>query len=360
MVKILALGGDGIGPEILDQGLSVANRIAQIANIDIEWEHGLLHGASYEAHGTFCSEKVLAQARNSDAVLVGAVGGPRWDNVEMPGGPECQDGLMFLRYHLQTYLGLRPAWSFDALLQKTPFRADILNKTDILILREMCGGAMFAKERGQRTTSIGRQGYDMICYDEEEISRFAVGGFELARKRRQKLTSCDKSNVMHSYKLWREIVTDISKSYLDVQFENMFADNFGYQMIMRPDDFDVVLCCNQLGDIFSDLTGTFSGSLGMLPSACLASSPSAEPSFGIYESTAGSAPDIAGKGIANPIGTILAVGMMFKYTFQRPDLAFMIQSAVEKALNDGIKTLDIGGNATSEQMTKAIEECLTK
>ena len=267
---------------------------------------------------------------------------------------------MFLRHHLQTYLGLRPAWSFDCLSQKTPFRAEIVTQTDILILREMCGGAMFAKERGQRITSNGRQGYDLTAYNEEEITRFAVGGFELARKRCQKLVSCDKSNVMHSYKLWREIVTEVSKSYLDVDFENMFADNFGYQMIMRPKDFDVVLCCNQLGDIFSDLTGAFSASLGMLPSACLASNPSAEPSFGIYESTSGSAPDIAGKGIANPIGTILAVGMMFEYTFKRPDLNSMIRSAVEKALNDGIRTQDIGGSATSQEMADAIEKRLIK
>ena len=360
MVKILALGGDGIGPEILEHGLRLANKIAQFVKIDIKWEYGLLHGASYDKHGTFCSAKVLDQARASDAILVGAVGGPKWDNIEMPGGPECQDGLMFLRHHLQTYLGLRPARSFDCLLKKTPFRAEVVTQTDILILREMCGGAMFAKERGQRITSNGRQGYDMTAYNEEEITRFAIGGFELARKRHQKLVSCDKSNVMHSYKLWREIVTEVSKSYLDVHFENMFADNFGYQMIMRPKDFDVVLCCNQLGDIFSDLTGVFSASLGMLPSACLASNPSAEPLFGIYESTSGSAPDIAGKGIANPIGTILAVGMMFEYSLKHPEVNTMIKSAVEKTLNDGIRTHDIGGNASSKEMADAIEKRLTK
>ena len=220
----------------------------------------------------------------------------------------------------------------------------------------MCGGAMFAKERGQRTTSIGRQGYDMICYDEEEISRFAVGGFELARERRQKLTSCDKSNVMHSYKLWREIVTDISKSYLDVQFENMFADNFGYQMIMRPDDFDVVLCCNQLGDIFSDLTGTFSGSLGMLPSACLASSPSAEPSFGIYESTAGSAPDIAGKGIANPIGLIWSGAMMLDYLGEK-EAATRIVSSIEKTLLEKQnRTKDLDGDSNTKECANKISD----
>ena len=168
MVRILALGGDGIGPEILKHGLNLANKIAQFAKIHIKWEYGLLHGASYDKHGTFCSTKVLDQARASDAILVGAVGGPKWDNIEMPGGPECQDGLMFLRHHLQTYLGLRPARSFDCLLKKTPFRAEIVTQTDILILREMCGGAMFAKERGQRITSNGRQGYDMTAYNEEE------------------------------------------------------------------------------------------------------------------------------------------------------------------------------------------------
>ena len=358
MNKILALGGDGIGPEILSHGLDLIEHVASIANIQFEIEYGLLHGASYEISGSFCTEEVLNKARNANAVLVGAVGGASWDNIVMPGGPECQDGLMYLRHHLQTYLGLRPARSYDTTFSTSPFDANSIANIDILILREMCGGAMFAKERGQRMTYEGRQGYDLTAYNEKEIYRFAQAGFELARQRRQNLVSCDKSNVMESYKLWRGVVTEVSHDYPDVNFKNMFADNFGFQMITQPKDFDVVLCCNQLGDIFSDLTGAFTGSLGMLPSACLSSSPSNGSTFGIYESTSGSAPDIAGKGIANPIGTILAVAMMFEYSFKRPDLSLAINKAVEKTLKDGIKTQDVGGAETSKEMTNAIKKRL--
>lgn len=358
MARILALGGDGIGPEILDQGLRVAAFLSNAARLDLEVEHDLLHGASHDTIGTFCSDRVLAKARAADAVLVGAVGGPDWDDIRMPGGAECQDGLMYLRHHLQTYLGLRPARWRASLGACVPLRPEIVEGTDILILREMCGGAMFATDRGQRSVEGLRQGYDLTAYDENEVARFARGGFELARCRRGRLVSCDKSNVMESYKLWRAVVSEVAQDYPDVVFENMFADNCGYQMMMRPRDFDVVLCCNQLGDLFSDLTGVLSGSLGMLPSACLAANPGDGPVFGIYESTSGSAPDIAGQGIANPVGMILSVGMMFEFTFGRPDLNHAIEEAIAAVLADGIKTREIGGTASSSQMTDAILERL--
>ena len=352
--RILALGGDGIGPEILAQGVRVAQRLGEIAGLSLTIEHDLLHGASYDRHGTFCTPEVLEKARAADAVLVGAVGGPRWDDVRLPGGAECQDGLMFLRHHLQTYLGVRPARNWGALIDRSPFREHVADGVDVLILREMCGGAMFARERGVRISKGRRQGYDMTAYDEDEIARFARGGFALARSRRGRLVSCDKSNVMESYRLWREVVSEVAREYPDVAFENLFADNCGYQMLMRPRDFDVVLCCNQLGDLFSDLTGAFAGSLGMLPSACLASNPADGPAFGIYESTAGSAPDIAGQGIANPCGMILSVGMMFEFTFARPDLNQAVERAIERVLDSGIATPDIGGSASTTLMTDAI------
>lgn len=356
--RILALGGDGIGPEILEQGLRVARRLAEVSGVELSISTGLLHGASWDQHGTFCTEGVMNQARASDAVLVGAVGGPKWDNIRVPGGAECQDGLMYLRHHLQTYLGLRPSRSWTPLLDRTPFRKGLVEHADILILREMCGGAMFANERGQRRVNGLRQGYDVTAYDEAEVARFAHGAFQLAQKRRGKLVSCDKSNVMESYKLWRSIVTDVSHDYPNVRFENMFADNCAYQMVMRPHDFDVVIGCNQIGDIFSDLAAVFAGSLGMLPSACLSANPDQGPVFGLYESTAGSAPDIAGKGIANPVGTILSVGMMFTYSFGLPQFEQQIEFAIEDALTCGIKTPDLGGYATSAEMTDAILERL--
>lgn len=351
---ILALGGDGIGPEILEQGLRVAQALAQHWGLSLTVHHGLLHGASWDAHGTFCTPDVLEQARASDAVLVGAVGGPEWDNIRVPGGAECQDGLMYLRHHLQTYLGLRPARAWAPLMAHTPFRPGLADAADVLILREMCGGAMFATERGQRRVDGLRQGYDLTAYDEAEVARFAHGGFQLARTGRGRLISCDKSNVMESYKLWRAVVTEVAQDYPDVAFDNMFADNCAYQLMQRPTDFDVVLCCNQLGDVLSDLTAVYAGSLGMLPSACLAANPGNGPVFGMYESTAGSAPDIAGQGIANPVGTILSVGMMFRYSFGLPHAEKQIETAVEQVLAQGITTPDLGGTATSRQMTDAI------
>lgn len=356
---LLALGGDGIGPEITEQGLRVARCLAELCGIDLGVQQGLLHGASYDAHGVFCTEEVLDQARASDAVLVGAVGGPAWDNIRLPGGADCQDGLMYLRHHLQTYLGLRPARAWGPLLQRTPFRPGLADKADLVVLREMCGGAMFARDRGQRQLNGLRQGYDLTAYDEAEVARFAHGGFQLARARRGRLISCDKSNVMESYKLWRTVVTEVARDYPDVQFENMFADNCAYQMIMRPMDFDVVIGCNQLGDVLSDLAAVYAGSLGMLPSACLAANPGQGPVFGMYESTSGSAPDIAGKGIANPVGTILSVGMMFRYSFGRPEWETRIEKAIETTLEADILTPDLGGSATSVEMTDAILERLS-
>ncbi|MCG7519784.1 3-isopropylmalate dehydrogenase [Ruegeria sp. Ofav3-42] len=358
-VKLLALGGDGIGPEILAEGLRVADALAAKAGLTLNVEHDLLHGASWDVHRTFCRPEVLDKARDANAILVGAVGGPKWDNIRMPGGAECQDGLMYLRHHLQTYLGLRPARAWQSLLHHTPFRRGLADRANVLILREMCGGAMFARERGQRQVNGVRQGYDLTAYDEDEIARFAHGGFQLARGRRGKIVSCDKSNVMESYKLWREVVSEVATQYPDVEFENMFADNCAYQLMCRPEDFDVVLSCNQLGDILSDLTAVYSGSLGMLPSACLSANPEGGPVFGVYESTSGSAPDIAGQGIANPIGMILSVGMMFEYTLVRPDLAKALEQAVEQVLADGIMTRDLGGTADSVSVTDAILERLS-
>ena len=217
--RVLALGGDGIGPEILGYGLRVAERLAARAGLAMDVTQDLLHGASWDVHGTFCTDAVLDRARASDAVLVGAVGGPKWDGIRVSGGAERQDGLMFLRHHLQTYLGLRPSRAWAPLLYKTPFREGMADKADILVLREMCGGAMFATMRGQRLVDGKRQGYDLTAYDEAEVARFAHGGFQLARQRRRRLVSCDKSNVMESYKLWREVVTEVSRDYPDVAFE---------------------------------------------------------------------------------------------------------------------------------------------
>ncbi|MFC3614151.1 isocitrate/isopropylmalate family dehydrogenase [Lutimaribacter marinistellae] len=352
--RLLALGGDGIGPEIPSYGLRVTEHLAARSGIELSITQGLLHGAAWEAHGTFCTSDVLQQARASDAIPVGAAGGPKWDHIRVPDGVRCQDGLMYLRRHLQTYLGLRPACAWPALLDRTPFRTGAAAHADILTLREMCGGGIFATERGRRRVGGLRQGYDMTAYDKAEVSRFSHGAFELAKRRRGRLVSCDKSNVMESYKLWREVVTKVAQDYPEIAFQNMFADNCAYQLMMRPHDFDVVIGCNQMGDVLSDLTAVFAGSLGMLPSACLAANPDSGSALGIYERAAGSGPDITGLGIANPVGTILSVGMMFTYSFAMHEVESRIQTAVAATLQDGIMTPDLGDSASGAEMTEAI------
>lgn len=351
--RILALGGDGIGPEVVSAGLAVAETAAASAGIELTIQHDLLHGACWDAHGTFCRDETVSAARNADAVLVGAVGGPRWDHIRVDGGAEMQDGLMRLRKELQAYAGLRPARHWPFLSERTPFAPGVAEEADILVLREMSGGVLFAEPRGQQDRNGNRYAFDTAAYDEAELERIAVAGFELARSRRKLLLSADKANVMESFKLWRTVVSEVATAYPDVSVTHMYADNFAYQMMMHPTRFDVVVCCNLLGDLLSDLAAVVSGGLGMLPSACLCGTPN-PPVKGIYESVHGSAPDIAGKGIANPVGTILSVAMMFHYSFDRPDLAIRIEEAVANVLKRGIRTPDIGGDSRTDSVTSAI------
>lgn len=351
--QILALGGDGIGPEVVSAGLKVAEATAKPAGFDLAIQHDLLHGACWDIHGTFCRDETVTAAQNADAVLVGAVGGPRWDHIRVDGGAEMQDGLMRLRKQLQAYAGLRPARHWSFLADRTPFAQGVAESTNVLVLREMSGGVLFAEPRGIQDREGKRYAFDTAGYDEFELERIAIAGFELARSRRKLLLSADKANVMESFKLWRTIVSEVATAYPDVALTHMYADNLAYQLMMDPTRFDVVVCCNLLGDLLSDLTAVVSGGLGMLPSACLCGVPK-PPVKGIYESVHGSAPDIVGKGIANPIGTILSVAMMFHYSFNRPDLASRIEQAVATVLKRGIRTPDIGGSASTDTVTNSI------
>jgi 3-isopropylmalate dehydrogenase len=352
-VQLLALGGDGIGPEVLEAGLAVASAAAAKAGIELSIRHDLLHGACWDRHGTFCRNDTLAAARDADAVLVGAVGGPKWDAIRVPGGPEMQDGLMRLRKGLDAYVGLRPARHRPALADRTPYGPGRATGADVLVLREMCGGVMFALPRGQDRRDGGRYAYDTAAYGEAEIRRIAVAGFELARARRGSLVSADKANVMESYKLWRTVVTEVAADYPDVTLRHLYADTCAYQMAMDPGRFDVVLGCNLIGDFLSDLAAIVSGGLGMLPSACLCGPPGGSVN-GIYEPVHGSAPDIAGQGIANPIGMILSVALMFEHSLARPDIARRIEAAVDLAVESGVRTPDIGGTAGTDGVTRAV------
>ena len=370
---VLALGGDGIGPEVVNAGLEVLQAAAGTAGLRIEVEEDLLHGAAWERYGTFCRDETVARAREVDAVLVGAVGDPRFDDYLADGGPPVEerseagagtrdlvdkDGLMRLRRELDVYAGLRSAQAFEALVERTPFRPELVRGADLMMVRELCGGAYFGLPRGiEHLPGGGRRAFDATVYTEAEIERIARTGFELARRRRKRLLSVDKANVMESGMLWREVISELGASeYPDVELTHFYADNAAYQLARSPRDFDVVLADNLLGDLLSDQAGAVAGGLGMLPSASLAGlPPDGEPAKpGIYEPVHGSAPDIAGQGIANPYGTILSVAMMFEYGFARPEVARCIEHAVARTLETGPRTPDIGGDAGTEEVTNAV------
>jgi len=361
IARILALGGDGIGPEVVDCGLAVLDRVASKAGIALEIEHDLLGGASWDRHGTMCRDDVVAKAKLADAVLVGAVGGPKWDGLDIPGGPTDKDGLVRLRKDMDVFACIRPARSFKSLLSRTPFRPDVIDGTDIIVLRELCGGLYFGEPRGSRVNAGGeREAFDSNHYTEHEIRRIVDVGFLLAQRRRKRLTSVDKANVMESGLLWRRVAEERSRAFPDVELQHLYADNGLFQMVRRPTEFDVIVGDNLFGDLFSDLAAAFAGSLGMLPSASLSrlAALGERCGPGIYEAVHGSAPDIAGLGIANPVGTILSVAMMLEFGLARPDLARTIETAVEQVIEAGILTADLGGSATSADMTRAILEAV--
>lgn len=356
--SVLALGGDGIGPEVLSSALAVLDVIAAHHSLDIKIREDLLHGAAWDAYGTFCRDETLDSARHADAVLVGAVGGEKWDQISVPGGPEMQDGLMRLRKELDAFVGLRPAKSFACLEHLTPFRAGLVTGADVMVMREMCGGVMFGEPRGIAVDKAGeRTGLDSAVYTEQEISRFAQAGFQLAQKRDKRLCSTDKSNVMESGVLWRKIVDEVSADYPDVSVTHLYTDNLSYQLVRDPKAFDLILADNLFGDILSDQCGAIAGSLGMLPSACLREAP--QPGVrcrGIFEPVHGTAPTLVGKDAANPVGMILSLAMMFEFAMGREDIAKNLESAVIAALEAGFRTQDIGGKSSMSQVTQAIAE----
>ncbi|MXZ81827.1 MAG: 3-isopropylmalate dehydrogenase [Gammaproteobacteria bacterium] len=355
---VLALGGDGIGPEVLEASLKVLDTVARSARIPIDLEEDLLHGAAWDAYGVLIRPETLERARRSDALLVGAVGGPKWDDIVIEGGPEDQDGLMKLRRELDTFACIRHARAWDALIDRTPYLPGRVHGADIIVMRELCAGAMFTRTRGMDTTKSGeRRAYDLNEYTDEQIRRFARIGFEIARRRTGRVVSVDKSNVFIAGKLWREAVDDVGRSeFPDIELTHLFADNAAYQLACRPADFDVVLADNLFGDLLSDQAGAISGSLGMLPSACLSDLPRTGRVQGpaIYEPVHGSAPDIAGQGIANPVGMILSVAMMLDYSMGAVKTARRLEAAVDRALASGYATRDLGGTHSTAEMTDAV------
>lgn len=334
---LMILPGDGIGPEILAETEKVIGWMNAHAGLDLKIERGLIGGQSYEKFGEPLADETLERCRATDAILMGAVGGPQWDSVAYNLRPEA--GLLKLRKELDLFANLRPALVFDALIDASTLKPEIVKGLDILIVRELTGGVYFGEPRGIEDLGNGeRRGVNTQVYTTSEIKRVGRVAFDLARKRRNKVHSCEKANVMESGKLWREDITALHKAeYRDVKLEHMYADNCAMQLLRNPSQFDVIVTDNLFGDILSDEAAMLTGSLGMLPSASLG----AQGIPGLYEPVHGSAPDIAGTGKANPLATILSFSMALRYSLGRGDLADRLEAAVQSVLNKGIRTADI-------------------
>lgn len=337
--NVMLLPGDGIGPEVVAEVEKVIGWINKHSDVQINTSSGLIGGCSTDAHGAPLSDKTLAQCRDSDAIVMGAVGGPQWDDVDYDKRPEA--GLLRLRKDLDLFANLRPALVFDALIDASTLKPEVVRGLDILIVRELTGGVYFGEPRGIEDLGNGqRRGYNTQSYTTAEIERIGRVAFELARKRGNHVTSCEKANVMESGKLWREDTTALhAAEFADVELSHMYADNCAMQLLRNPSQFDVIVTDNLFGDLLSDAAAMLTGSLGMLPSASLGASGSP----GLYEPVHGSAPDIAGEGKANPLATILSFAMCLRYSLDQGDLATAIEGAVQDVLDQGVRTADIAG-----------------
>ncbi len=333
--KILILPGDGIGREIVAEAVKVLEHLRRADGLPIELEDGLIGGAAYEQYRDPLPEQTLKLAAEADAVLLGAVGGPQWESLERPLRPE--QGLLRIRAGLGLFANLRPALLFPQLVEASTLKPEVVSGLDIMIVRELTGGIYFGEPRGVRVTDHGlKQGFNTLVYDEGEIERIARVAFDIALKRRRQVCSVDKANVLESTELWRQVVQRTAQDFPEVSLSHMYVDNAAMQLIREPKQFDVLVTTNMFGDILSDAAAMLTGSIGMLPSASLDAG-----GKGMYEPIHGSAPDIAGQGIANPLATILSVAMMLRYSLGLPQAAQRIESAVEAVLDQGLRTADI-------------------
>ncbi len=353
---LLVLPGDGIGPEVTREARRVLDWFAAHRGLDIEIEEGLIGGASHDRHGSFLTEDTKARARAADAVLIGAEGGPKWAHLRSGGGPESRGGLIRLRRELDVYANLRPIKAFDALAGDSPLKAEVIRGVDFVILRELTGGVYFGEPRGIEELPDGsRRAVDTQVYTTPEIARVARAAFELARSRAGRLHSVDKANVMRTGVLWRQEVARLHQAeYAEVTLENMLADNCAMQLIRDPRQFDVIVTDNLFGDLLSDGAAMIAGSLGMLPSASLGAPNAKDRRKAIYEPVHGSAPDIAGRNAANPLGAILSVAMMLRHSLSLDDEAKLLETAVETALASGLRTADIASPGAATVGTQAM------
>jgi len=339
-MKVLVLPGDGIGPEIVAEALKVMVYL-QEQGLDLELEEGLVGGAACDRTGVPLPEETLERAREADAVLLGAVGGPRWEGLERPLRPE--QGLLGLRAALDLFANLRPAILYPELVGASTLRPEVVSGLDLMIVRELTGGIYFGRPRGIETLEDGeRRGFNTLSYRESEIRRIAHLAFQTARRRDRRLCSVDKANVLESTELWREVMTEVAAEYPDVVLSHMYVDNAAMQLVRAPRQFDVIVTTNMFGDILSDEAAMLTGSIGMLPSASLNAR-----GQGMYEPIHGSAPDIAGQGVANPLATILSVAMMLRHSLDRARWAERIEAAVASVLARGLRTADIWCEGTT-------------
>lgn len=336
MHKIAILPGDGIGPEVMVEAVKVLNAVGRRFGFGLDYEWGDVGGTAIDRHGTALPDATLEICRHADAVLFGAVGGPKWENMPPELQPE-RGALLPLRKHFDLFCNYRPARLFEPLKSASPLAASVVGHGfDILCVRELTAGIYFGEPKGRRGEGDAECAFDTLIYDRREIRRIAHMAFEAAQVRRQKVTSIDKANVLTTMVFWREVVCEVAADYPDVELSHMYIDNATMQVVRNPQQFDVLLCDNMFGDIISDECAMLTGSLGMLPSASIN-----EDKFGLYEPAGGSAPDIAGKGIANPIAQILSAAMMLRHSLDLHDPAEAVNDAVAQALCDGIFTADI-------------------
>ena len=346
--RIAVLRGDGIGPEIVGETLRVLKKVEDLFGVSFEFEEGLIGGVAIDKTGDPLPEETLELCKRSDAILLGAVGGPKWDDLPTDRKPE--KGLLRIRKDLDLYANLRPAKVWDPLIDASPLKPEVVRGTDMIVVRELTGDLYYGEPRGVFEENGKRVGVNTMRYTEDEIRRVVRKAFEIAKKRRKKLTSVDKANVLEVSGLWREIVEEESKNYPEVEVEHLYVDNCAMQMVRRPSSFDVIVTGNMFGDILSDEAGVIVGSLGMLPSASMGDR------YALYEPVHGSAPDIAGKGIANPIATILSASMMLRFSFGLAEASDLIEKAVERTLEEGWRTPDIRSEGCKEVGTKEITD----
>lgn len=353
---IAVLPGDGIGPEVMVQALKVLDAIKNRFGISITTREYDIGGAAIDRQGQPLPPDTMAGCEKADAILFGSVGGPKWEHLPPNEQPE-RGALLPLRKHFNLFCNLRPAALFKGLESLSPLRSDIANRGfDLLCVRELTGGIYFGQPKAREGNGADEKAFDTEIYHRFEIERIARLAFEYARKRRNKVTSIDKANVLQSSLLWRQIVNEIAQDYPDVQVNHMYIDNATMQLVKDPSQFDVMLCSNLFGDILSDESAMITGSMGMLPSASLN-----EKSFGLYEPSGGSAPDIAGKNIANPIAQILSLALLLRYSLDAEDAANAIEQAVSRALKEGYRTADLAGDGksvTTDEMGTFIASCI--